>query len=77
MDAGIGKMTSDQFMLTGMYVLIKLRPVNSCRQGCRNCENYERSIRVDRDVGIDKITTDQFMLIWIYVLIKLRAINSC
>ena len=30
MDVGIGKITSDQFMLTGMYVLIKLRPIYSC-----------------------------------------------
>ena len=65
MDVGIGKITSVQFMLTGMYVLIKLRPINSCWQGCRNCENYERSIHADKDVGIDNITSDQFMLIWI------------
>ena len=77
MDVGIGKITSDQFMLTGMYVLIKLRPINSCWQGCRNCENYERSIHVDRDVGIGKITTDLFMLTGKLVLIKLRPINSC
>ena len=37
---------SDQFMLTGMKILIKLRAIN----------------HVDRDIGNDKITTDQFML---------------
>ena len=47
MDVGIGKITSDQFMLTGMYVCIKLRTDH---------------IHIDRDVGIDKITTDLFML---------------
>ena len=62
MDVGIDKITSDQFMLSGLQVLIKLRAIKSDWQECRYLENYDRSIHDDRDVGIDKITSDQFIL---------------
>ena len=57
MGIGIDKIPTDQFMLTGMKVLIKLRPIYSLTY-----VNYDRLIHVDRNIGIDKITTEQFML---------------